>query len=843
MKLNKLFLIVGTLVLFSLNLASSAVYVDDPLNCPSAPYQSQNPVVSGEQVCGYDSGVVYWYDMNLLSAPVGDTTVDSTNYGSVDGGYVLDCEAYDGSSPHCDNGGNFLCDRASACYNVNRQTTCDGGSFGSYTCATCRSGYTYCDGDYQDADGCEVRIGVTSYSSNSVYNATCGAVCASGYLDINGDGTGSDGDGCEIQIGGSCSVGALSGTYDSGGNCVVSKSYFETGTETSYSSNDPLLWGNQYGSGQLLNLTNKGTNASFAINNSGCIVFPDGSTQCEAGSGSGSGNITGSGASGRVTFWTGTSQISSSGNFFWDNTFGRLGIGTSSPTSKLSINGTVGNESEGIGFGDGDTTIYESSENQLTFNFSTIGNWIMDGTYFRSGSTGPRLRGTDSNATTPTFIPYGGDNDTGVSWVQENVLGLVAGGINVMSLANTSYVGIGTTNPVNALDVVGNINATGNVSAQYFIGDGSQLTNIDGSQISNDLNWVNYTNISQLVNDLNFLNSTNFSGSNVTANYFFGDGSQLTNIDGSQISNLNGSQINNDLNWNNYTNLSQLNNDFNYYNSTSLQNISQLENDFNYWNETYYGGIGNWTDDKGDYWNTSEDLELTTNITTTGNISASSGFFSFLGNLNNFITGFFVQDIVLNGTLSGNGSINVTGNVTSENIFVNNDLEVSGNANFTGNVTTQTDFCIEGGDCLSTVVDNALTRSFNASYFYNKTATSYTANFSAGGFVGYRAGHYICDQEFSGSHLCAQTELLLTIDQGNISNITSWTNEAWVMTGGAKYSPADVPVNDCNGFTHGVPGTYLGSFWIFNQTHGGAGGVGHCGNQIPLACCKPGGIQ
>ena len=802
MKLNKLYLVFGTLVLFSLNLASSAVYVDDPTSCPSEPYQSQNAPVSGYQVCGYSGGIVYWYDMTSLSAPVGDTTVDSTNYGSVDGGYVLDCEAYDGSSPHCDNGGNFLCDRASACYNVNRQTTCDGGSFGSYTCATCRSGYTYCDGDYQDADGCEVRIGVTSYSSNSVYNATCGAVCASGYLDINGDGTGSDGDGCEIQIGGSCSVGALSGTYDSGGNCVVSKSYFETGTETSYSSNDPLLWGNQYGSGQLLNLTNKGTNASFAINNSGCIVFPDGSTQCEAGSGSGSGNITGSGASGRVTFWTGTSQISSSGNFFWDNTFGRLGIGTSSPTSKLSINGTVGNESEGIGFGDGDTTIYESSENQLTFNFSTIGNWIMDGTYFRSGSTGPRLRGTDSNATTPTFIPYGGDNDTGVSWVQENVLGLVAGGINVMSLANTSYVGIGTTNPVNALDVVGNINATGNVSAQYFIGDGSQLTNIDGSQISNDLNWVNYTNISQLVNDLNFLNSTS-----ATDDFF-----NKTQILG-----------------------------FNYYNSTSLQNISQLENDFNYWNETYYGGIGNWTDDKGDYWNTSEDLELTTNITTTGNISASSGFFSFLGNLNNFITGFFVQDIVLNGTLSGNGSINITGNVTSENVFVNNDLEVSGNVNISHNVTVGGDVCLDDGTCLSGVVEDALQASFNASYFYNKTSTSHYPNFSSGGYVGYLAGNHICDQEFSGTHLCYQAEVIRTMDNLNISLIDEWSGSAWIITGGGKYSPADLPVNDCNGFKRGSPGSFLGSFWIFNKTDGGSGGIAHCGNQIPLACCKPGG--
>ena len=768
MKLDRSFLLISGIIFLTIGNVSAAVYVDDPLNCPSAPYQSQNPSVAGEQVCGYSGGIVFWYDMSLLSAPVGSTTVSTTNYGSVDGGYVLDCEAKDASAPFCDNGGSFLCDRASACYNKHVQTTCTGGSFGAYTCsASCISGYQQCDGSTTDSDGCEIRTLVTSFpgEANAVYNSGCSAQCSSGYLDVDGD-LGTGGTGCEIQIGGSCSVGALSGTYDGSGNCVVDKSYFETGTETSYSSNDPLLWGNQYGSGQLLNLTNKGTNASFAINNSGCIVFPDGSVQCAAG-GAGGGNLTGSGSTGQVAFWQGSSQLISSGNFFWDNTFGRLGIGTSSPTSKLSINGTVGNESEGIGFGDGDTTIYESSENQLTFNFSTIGNWIMDGTYFRSGSTGPRLRGTDSNATTPTFIPYGGDNDTGVSWVQENVLGLVAGGINVMSLANTSYVGIGTTNPVNALDVVGNINATGNVSAQYFIGDGSQLTNIDGSQISN----------------------------------YFG-----------------------------------------YYNSTTLENISQLDNDFNYWNETYYGGIGNWTDDKGDYWNTSEDLELTTNITTTGNISASSGFFTFIGGLNNFITGFFVQDINLSGTLSGNGSINVTGNITGENVFVNNDLEVLGNINATGDINVTGDVCLDDGTCLSKVVDEVIESSFNASYFYNNTDSSYAPNFSSGGFVGYRAGHDICSQEFPGSHLCHQYELMITIDNGNISNIPSWTGRSWIMTGGAKYSPADVPVNDCNGFTHQAAGSYLGSIWIFDQNDGGTGGVAHCGNTFPLACCKPGGV-
>ena len=655
MKLDRLFLITLGILLFSIGSVSAAYYVDDPNSCPTT-YVSQN-CLGGERMCGYSASTVYCYDMTLLSAP-GSTATSNTNYANADGGYVVDCEGFDGSAPHCDNGGNFLCDRNSGCYSNNRDTICAANKFaadvGAYTCGDCRSGYLDCDGSGTSvpSDGvCEVRIGVTSYSSNSVYNATCGAVCASGYLDINGDGTGSDGDGCEIQIGGSCSVGALSGTYDSGGNCVVSKSYFETGTETSYSSNDPLLWGNQYGSGQLLNLTNKGTNASFAINNSGCIVFPDGSTQCEAGSGSGSGNITGSGASGRVTFWTGTSQISSSGNFFWDNTFGRLGIGTSSPTSKLSINGTVGNGSEGIGFGDGDTTIYESSENQLTFNFSTIGNWIMDGTYFRSGSTGPRLRGTTANETVPTLIPAGADNDTGIGWIQDNVLGLIAGGINVMSLANTSYVGIGTTNPVNALDVVGNINATGNVTGENIIinnqveigenlnvshnvtvggdvclDDGTCLSNASAATTLGGYDASFFMPLNTSVNgDFDFNGGWASEGLSIVGGSIYAQTGYFYNISSLQVTNL---EVNGSLTpyqdfddtfdlgssisrWRNLY-LSQNANingtvyaDYFSGDGSNLTGISgtQISNDFNYWNETYYGGIGNWTADRDNYYN------------------------------------------------------------------------------------------------------------------------------------------------------------------------------------------------------------------------------------------------
>lgn len=45
--------------------------------------------------------------------------------------------------------------------------------------------------------------------------------------------------------------------------------------------------------------------------------------------------ISGSGASGQVTYWTGASSVSGSNNLFWDNTNGRLGIGTNAPISRI----------------------------------------------------------------------------------------------------------------------------------------------------------------------------------------------------------------------------------------------------------------------------------------------------------------------------------------------------------------------------------------------------------------------------------------------------------------------------------------------------------------------------
>jgi hypothetical protein len=54
--------------------------------------------------------------------------------------------------------------------------------------------------------------------------------------------------------------------------------------------------------------------------------------------GPGTGTITGSGAAGQVSYFSGTSSITGNNNLFWDSVNGHLGIGTNAPGTALQIN-------------------------------------------------------------------------------------------------------------------------------------------------------------------------------------------------------------------------------------------------------------------------------------------------------------------------------------------------------------------------------------------------------------------------------------------------------------------------------------------------------------------------
>jgi hypothetical protein len=419
-----------------------AQWVDDPADCPVI-YQSQEcPGTS--RVCGSNAGITYCYEPSNLLPPSNNlTAIENVDDGSFDsGGYLINCSAYDyGSEPFCDNNEGFWCDISIYCYNTKfRETICLENTFGQSACGDCRTNYVNCSlddvceinigstcasfatydgncnglvgnctciGNYGDCDnndgdgniltawggnGCEIHFDYTPYKPNSHY-VTCDTYeCNDNYLDCNGTGDGTDIDGCEINIGGtcgtnaiydnvcagtsgnctcssnyydcdnddgdgnilttnnlgsgceiqggsSCNIGGAQGTYV-GCTCVPGKSYFETGTLGSYLTSNPLLWGAQYGTGWLLNLTNSATDKTFGIDNETCIVFSDGSRQCSAGSG-GEENIWDNDTS-QIFIKIGYPNFLNIFDFLFINkTNNKVGIGTSTPQNELNVIGNV----------------------------------------------------------------------------------------------------------------------------------------------------------------------------------------------------------------------------------------------------------------------------------------------------------------------------------------------------------------------------------------------------------------------------------------------------------------------------------------------------------------------
>ncbi len=352
MKLNKLTTISALLFVLMSVSVFAAYWQQNPSTCPTS-YQSQNCPSTPTQLrmCGYSGGIVYCYDTTTLSAPGSTANSVTQHTGSYGGGYVVDCEGYNAPSPFCDNGGGYWCNRDSSCFNAptNKQTVCSASSWGSFTCGSCIAGYYNCAND-GDPNTCEVQAGSTNclVGSNNNVNSTCGCVCDSNYYDCDASGTGA-GNGCEIQNGGSCSVGGIPGTYScsTGGgsctnglatyscNCVIAPQHHQTNIPANGSSGLPNLWSVQYGSGWLMNLTGDVKKTTLGVNNDGCVVFNDSSTQCSAPGAMGF--VSGLGSAGRVAFWNSSSSLDSYENFTWDAPNKRLGVGTDAPLAALHI--------------------------------------------------------------------------------------------------------------------------------------------------------------------------------------------------------------------------------------------------------------------------------------------------------------------------------------------------------------------------------------------------------------------------------------------------------------------------------------------------------------------------
>ena len=176
---------------------------------------------------------------------------------------------------------------------------------------------------------------------------------------------------------------------------------------------------------------------------------------------------------------------------------GNVGIGTTSPASKLNINGSY-DLAGGLTFNDGDSGIYENIANRLAI---IVGGDVVAG--FNAGGldasvTGGAVVYTDAVASsTQVGFTFSGDTNTGMGHAGADQLSLIAGGLEIMRLSNESHVAVnGSLNATGDIcssdgclnDVVsGSVNSN---SSNYWDGLDTP-SDISGSQINNDLNWIN----------------------------------------------------------------------------------------------------------------------------------------------------------------------------------------------------------------------------------------------------------------------------------------------------------------------------------------------------------------
>ena len=89
------------------------------------------------------------------------------------------------------------------------------------------------------------------------------------------------------------------------------------------------------------NIPTAGYKGRMFISTDTYAFYRDTGTGWDLIGGPGTGTITGSGATGQVSFFNGSSTLAGNNNLFWDNTNSRLGINTTTPGANIDLHGTA----------------------------------------------------------------------------------------------------------------------------------------------------------------------------------------------------------------------------------------------------------------------------------------------------------------------------------------------------------------------------------------------------------------------------------------------------------------------------------------------------------------------
>jgi hypothetical protein len=154
---------------------------------------------------------------------------------------------------------------------------------------------------------------------------------------------------------------------------------------------------------------------------------------------------------------------------------------------------------------------------------NVVGNLVLSG-----GNTEVIFNNNDTACSSPAFTFNNSSNVmavTGAITATGNITGnyILGNGSQLTGLPAT----YGNSNVTTLLSGFGSntVSTTGNITAGYFLGDGSQLTNLPAGNYSN----ANVANFLPTYSGAITANTVSATG-NVTGNYILGDGSQLTNL-------------------------------------------------------------------------------------------------------------------------------------------------------------------------------------------------------------------------------------------------------------------------------------------------------------------------
>lgn len=207
------------------------------------------------------------------------------------------------------------------------------------------------------------------------------------------------------------------------------------------------------------------------------IWLLDGTTASSPGGGAG----TPGGADTQVQF-NDAGSFEGDEDFTWIKATQVFSLGLVDASTRLLLPFSNDAATPTLGFGDGDSGIFEASDDHLEFSMAGAAVWHMNATQFGSeAATGPHILHETATVTNPVYT-LNGDPDTGLGGDGLDTTALVAGGVEALRATETGgnvTVGIGPTTSTAELMVSGSRSGFPPLRIQHTLGTADGWSGIE----------------------------------------------------------------------------------------------------------------------------------------------------------------------------------------------------------------------------------------------------------------------------------------------------------------------------------------------------------------------------